>query len=296
MARQSFRLFVAAVGSLLAMASCAGETNPEADNDEERTGEAAQDVCACYPLPGFSSLIYTQGLQVYQRNNADFLTVVDLRYATLRNITGPVSGSSVGLLDESGFWWAAKGLESTTRKLRVVVNGTFFSQSGNSVPIAYGLKKDSSLISWGYARPDTSPDSFGKQGLVQLFAFNNSAQRAWIGAWNTGSLSTSPDVIGALSPSASKDNINLNYCLTTTSRTFAGLMDQNCDGTPETVLLYTSKCSSRDDANKVLTGFGALATTMLDGGTSTFMVYDGKIPIQQAKGGLPHAIAVFTGK
>jgi hypothetical protein len=256
-------------------------------------GEASSAACACYAPAGFEVFLSAPGVNILQRSANEYLTVVDLRYATLRNLTGDPSGGNVGRLSESDFWTKGQSQDTTTRKLRVVLNGTFFDQSKWPAPIAYGLKKDGDVLSYGYARPDTSPDEFASK--VKLFTFRSSASRVWMGDWNTGSFSISPDVVSGLTWDAVKD---YPWPLGT-ARTFVAIADQDCDGTPETAIFYTSSSHadrSRKEVNSLLMSIGASATMMLDGGSSTFLMIDQQLKIPEGKGSLPHAIGIYSGK
>ena len=98
-------------------------------------------------------------IRVYRKDyvggQPDFVTVVDLRYATLKSINGAASGAAncqavatrvlcsntSGGCQAGSHWNVASG----TSGLRVMLNGTFFGP-GNPAGIAFGLRNNGTTI------------------------------------------------------------------------------------------------------------------------------------------------------
>ncbi|WP_437944965.1 hypothetical protein WME98_28785 [Sorangium sp. So ce296] len=249
---------------------------------------------ALVPVPaGYSEVALSapsSGVRVFKRNDADeWVTIVDLRQATARNITGAVSGGDPDYLlvqrnSYTAYWTDARSHETSTRKLRVVVSGTFGAFT-YPTGIAFGLKKDGSHISYGYAAPGgPAPESFN----VKLFTFNNPMSRAWIGTYDRSSFG-SPDVVGALDVAADKNKY------ASIQRTMVGVRDDNGDGDLETILVLSTRRATQAVAASRLSAFGAHEMAMLDGSGSTSLIVDGATRIA-ADRPVPHAIAFYSGK
>lgn len=282
---------------VVAFAGCVASAGPDGDTESEDMAEAKQALS----IPAGWSPVGLQapngGVSLYKKSGAEsYVTIVNLKLATLRNITGqsivPAGGSasykSVPRKAYTAFWPDAKALETSTSKLRVVFSGTFGSVSDPSyTPIAFGLKKDSSIISLGYAAPGgPAPENLA----TMLFTFRNSMSRAWIGGYNLDSFNISPDIVGGLDVTAPK---NAGAWI---QRTFIGVRDDDGDGNAETVMVLSATSATQAAASSTLDSFGAQQKIMLDGSGSTFLMVDGvtKIPTDGRKIG--HAVAVFSGK
>jgi exopolysaccharide biosynthesis protein len=101
--------------------------------------------------------------------------------------------------------------------------------------------------------------------------------------------SGTPDVVGLLSPSASKNSAS------PVRRTFIGVRNNDGDGTPDMVLLFSSTAATQAAAVDVLSAFAANPVAMLDGGGSTFMILKGTAYIKTLRQ-VPHAIVIYGGK
>jgi len=123
---------------------------------------------------GFTRILSDTGVKVYQkkysRGEPDFVTVVDLRSGTLRNFTGWVSGTAVYRKTLQTFWNDAVAQNTSAKRAKVVLNGTFFATNDRDpyppVGIAFGLKADWWLMSYGYGVNNEYPvveKSGGKQ-------------------------------------------------------------------------------------------------------------------------------------
>src|SRR5262249_25472576 len=147
-----------------ALTGCVASVEPDGRGDGDTESEDVAEARQPLSIPAGWSAVALQapssGVSLYKKSGADsYVTIVNLKLATLRNIRGqpiaPPGGSasyqSVPRKNYTEFWPAAQALETSTRKLRVVFSGTFGSTNDPSyTPIAFGLKKDNSIISLGY--------------------------------------------------------------------------------------------------------------------------------------------------
>jgi Ricin-type beta-trefoil lectin domain/Phosphodiester glycosidase len=236
---------------------------------------------------GFHRILSNTGVSVYQKDyeNAasDFVTVVDLRIATLRNLTGAVNGELIGRKSLTSFWQDAIDQSSGNFQAQVVINGTFFGNDQRSATdIAFGLKARNQIITYGYGLNEYP-------GLNKTFAFNSFAASAQIQPYSNATFDTIPDVIGALAAQADKSAARR------LGRTFVGAVDTNQDSQLEIVLFFSSAASTQAHADAVLKDFGAGGVAMLDGGGSTGLISAGTAEIKTNRT-LPHAIAIFADK
>lgn len=236
---------------------------------------------------GFQPIIKATGVKVYYKNRQgstkEYITVIQTTKAKIENLTGavfsiPYSRVSKKSLDQ--FWQDAVSNNTSTRKVRVVINGTFFSTKQNPTGIAFGLKARGNIITYGYGIANEYP------GEIRTFSFNPQAGFASIQPYSTGSFRRFPEVVGALDANANK--AARKYL----PRTFVGVRDHNGDNLNETVIFYSSNYARQVDARNTLKCFGANNTAMLDGGGSTGIIVDGK-PLIDTPRKIPHAIAVF---
>ncbi|MBD2605452.1 phosphodiester glycosidase family protein [Scytonema hofmannii FACHB-248] len=238
---------------------------------------------------GFKLILSETGLQVYKKDysngNSDYVTVVNLEKGTIRNLTGTTEGTPNAMVKRklpSEFWQDAVKGNTSTRKVIVVVNASFFSTNEDPTGIAFGLKLGGNAISYGYAIAKEYP------GQIRTFSFNPDQGIANIQSYAKETFNSTPEVVGALDVVANKSP--LSYL----PRTFVGVRDNDGNGTKETVIFYSSSYARQIDASNVLTGFGASVTAMLDGGGSTFLIVNGNSLIS-TKRKVPHAIAVYAG-
>jgi Ricin-type beta-trefoil lectin domain len=241
---------------------------------------------------GFYKILEDKGVRVYKKDyqggQPDYVTVVDLRRATIRNLTGSNSNGNVYRKLLSNFWNDAVAMNSTTAKAKVVINGTFFKNNNNGSPnpttIAFGLKVRNNKISYGYA--------VGSEfsGLIRTFSFNSFGASSSIKSHSKSTFdSPTPDVVGALDVTADKTASNF------IPRTFVGNIDSDRNGAAETILLFSTAYGRQVAADNVLKAFGATSRAMLDGGGSTGLIIDGSAYIPTTRT-VPHAIAVYAGK
>ncbi len=248
-------------------------------------------VQATVPIPsGFQLISSGTGVRVYRKNytggQPDYVTVVDLRYATIRNFTGWVSGTTVERRLLRTFWNDAVGQNTATRKAKVAVNGTFFDPNASPYTgIAFGLKADWWRMSYGY-----NPYEFGSSNTL-TFAFDSGFGSSSIQPYSTSTFDSGiPDVVGGLNPTCCKSPSSY------TQRTFVGVRDDNGDGHSETVMFFSSNYATQTGAVSVLNGFGAGSKMMLDGGGSTGLIIDGVDKINPENRPIPHAIMIYTGR
>jgi hypothetical protein len=245
-------------------------------------------VQATVPVPaGFQLILSDQGVKVYRKNytggQPDYVTVVDLRYGTIRNFTGWVTGDAIERRSLSTHWNNAVAQNTANRRAKVAINGTFFSTDAYPAPIAFGLKADWWKMSYGYGLNEFP-------GLVRTLAFDSGFGSSSIQPYSQSTFDSGiPDVVGGLDPTANKQPSSY------TGRTFVGVRDDNGDGHSETVVFFSSNYATQAGAVSVLNGFGAGSKMMLDGGGSTGLIVDGTTYINPART-IPHAIIICAGK
>lgn len=244
------------------------------------------------PIPsGFFQIASGTGIRVFRKNytggQPDFVAVVDLRSASVRNLSGTVSGAPNGVVSRkslSTFWTDARAFNTTARTARVVINAAFFSTNDNPTGIAFGLKQNGGVVSYGYGLGEFPT-------FNRTFSFNVGASTAAIGVYNRATFdgTTFPDVVGGLDPAANKSATSY------VPRTFVGVRDTDRNGVIDTVLTYSSAFARQVDATNVLNAFGSSANIMMDGGGSTGLIIDGTSYITPGRT-VPHALAFYAGK
>lgn len=251
-------------------------------------------VHAAVPIPaGFRLILTDVGVRVYQKDYTggapDYVTIVDLRRGTLRNFTGSVSNNeSIFPRTLRTFWNDAVAQNSSSRKTKVAINGTFFAVKDQLVPtaegIAFGLKADWWRMSYGYAVQSEFP------GLIRTLAFDSNFGSSSIQPYSRSTFDGGiPNVVGGLDPSADK-NKNSNI-----ARTFVGVRDDNNDGHSETVMFFSSAYARQAWAVKILGSFGAGSKMMLDGGGSTGLIVDGVTKINPQRQ-IPQVFIICAGR
>lgn len=227
--------------------------------------------------PTFQAATLAPGIKMW--TNAAKKTYVieaDLSKTTLRSISGaPTPTEKVGQMKFEEFW--AKNTHNGT--LQVLINGTFFQTYNKPTGIAFGLKQDNQLITYGYGLdefPDKTTTVAWSQSGISIEPYSRSTFNG-----------TMPNVVGALATTAGK---NANKHL---PRTFIGVKNPHKDQTYNTVLLFISPAASQSEAEQILQQFGAERVAMLDGGQSTGLIIGGKT-IMQPKTRIPQTIGIFT--
>ena len=236
---------------------------------------------------GFQRILSDTGVRVYQKKypivSFDFVTVVDLRIATLRNLTGEVNGELIDRKLLTSFWQDAIEQSAGDFQAQVVLNGTFFGAEQNSAAdIAFGLKSHNRLITYGYGLNEYP-------GQNKTIAFHSFAANAQIQPYRNATFDRFPDVIGALAANANKS------ASTRLGRTFVGTMDADQDAATDAVLFFSSAAATQAYAEATLKSFGATEVAMLDGGGSTGLIANGTAYISTNRA-LPHAIAIYANK
>ena len=245
-------------------------------------------------IPSYQKILHQDGVRVYQSllikysqsqvKKQEYITVIDTRKATIKNLTGNITGNNNSKISKkilSNFWQDALELNTASHKVVAMVNGAFFSTNDNPTDIAFGLKTDNNLITYGYAIAKEYP------GQIRAFAFRPFSGIARIQNYTKQLFSHFPEVLGALHPLADKSS--QKYL----PRTFIGVSDLDNNGTQESVVLYSSNYARQIDAIKVLRDFRCRTIAMLDGGGSTGLIVNGRSLISTNRP-IPHAIAVYA--
>ena len=244
----------------------------------------------------YREIIDEGGVQVYkiipsnfsqfQDRQQEYVTIIDTRKATIKNLTGKVTGTGDAKVSKkllADFWQDALARNTASHQVKVIVNGAFFSTNDNPTGIAFGLKADNNLITYGYAIGKEYP------GQIRIFAFKPFSGIVGIQNYTKQLFSRFPEVLGALHPLANKSA--QRYL----PRTFIGVSDQDKNGIQESVVLYSSNYARQIDAIKVLRNFGCNAIAMLDGGGSTGLIVNGQYEISNLRP-IPHAIAIYASE
>lgn len=229
------------------------------------------------PSPTFQAATVAPGITIWTNAaKKAYIIEADLNKTELRSISGaPTSTGKVGQMKFAEFWAA----NQSTDKLQVLINGTFFQTYNQPTGIAFGLKQDKQLITYGYGLnefPDKTMTVAWSDGKISIDPYSRSTFDGVI-----------PNVVGALAPTAGK---NANKPL---PRTFIGVKNRRPDTAYSTVLLFISPSATQSEAAQTLQKFGAERVAMLDGGQSTGLIVGGKTIIQP-KTRLPQTIGIFT--
>lgn len=249
---------------------------------------------ATVPIPnGFELVSSGTGVRVYRKLNPykayDYVTVVDLRRATMTSFTGWVSGNQPdnGVVERRTLkthWNNAVAQNTRYRTAKVAINGTFFDTDHSPAGISFGLKANWWRMSYGFAIGKEFPN------LIRTLAFDPSFGSSSIQSYKRSTFDSGiPDVVGGLDPSADKGK-NIAQ-----QRTFVGVRDDNGDGHSETVIFYSSVAAPQSWAVSVLSGFGTGSKMMLDGGGSTGLIVDGSSYISTSRS-LPQVFIIYSGK
>jgi hypothetical protein len=259
-------------------------------------------VRATIPIPFGWTLHYSglslpgapyQGVRVYKKTNGfgtvDYVTIVDMRYGTLRSFTGEVSGDKVYRYPISTYWSRGIAQNKTYQKAAVVINGAFFNPRDYPFTgIAFGLKSDWWIMSYGYGAKTEYQNPF----LLRTFVYDSPYGSSSIQSYSRSTFGLGvPNVIGGLDVTADKNPSGV------IPRTFVGVRDDNGDTKSETVIFFSSKAATQAIAANVLGSFGAGSKMMLDGGSSTGLVINGGKPLIETSGAaVPQAFVIYTGK
>jgi hypothetical protein len=246
---------------------------------------------ATVPVPSdFQLLTQGRGVKVYRKTYPsgapDYVTVVDLRYATIQSYTGWARpDGTVERRSLATHWSNAVAQSNSSRQAMVALNGTFFATDATPYTgIAFGLKANWWNMSTGYAVGKEFP------GLIRTFTYDSSFGSSSIQAYDRNIFNAGiPDIVGGLDPTADKDKNNF------IGRTFVGVRDDNGDGHSETVVFFSSATASQAWAVNVLSGFGTGSKMMLDGGGSTGLIVGGTQYIKPIRT-LPQVFIVSAGK
>lgn len=249
---------------------------------------------ATVPVPsGFQLVSSGTGVRVYKKTYSvgapDYVTIVDLRYATIQSYTGwAYPDGSVERRTLRTHWNNAVAQNTASRKAKVAISGTFFNPAASpNTGIAFGLKANWWIMSTGYGLNEYP-------GKILTLAYDSSFGSSSIQPHSVNTFNAGiPDVVGGLDNSADKDG-KRNWNI---ERTYVGVRDDNGDGHSETVIFFSSKYATQDWAVQILGGFGAGSKMMLDGGGSAGLIVDGNDNdyIYTARP-LPQVFMISTGK
>ncbi|MGB9639414.1 MAG: phosphodiester glycosidase family protein [Anaerolineales bacterium] len=248
-----------------------------------------------YPPEGFVLIRASIGVQLYRKDytsgTPDYVQVIQLkRGAEIRLLYGGISPTAMepgvfGGLDARFYsrsieqYW--EDILSVTSRAFCVTNGEFFNMYEYPTRLPFPLKVNGVILSGGYSKGEFTEermmleiwlDQVDIQPLTKLNFQNSSAPNILSGLLETSR--KSPD----------------KYV----GRTFAGVKDQEGDGIFETLLIFSTQTARQADAAQTLRDFGAQKVLMLDGGSSTQLLCQGKSYIKTDRL-IPNAIAVLDG-
>jgi Phosphodiester glycosidase len=233
------------------------------------------------PTPTFTASTVAPGIKMWSNPaKKAYVIEVDLSQAELRSLSGkPAGNGKVGQMSFAEF--AAPNAKPNAKKEvpKVMINGTFFQEYDKPTGIAFGLKQNKQLITYGYGLnefPTQTVTVAWSQGRIAIEPYS---RRTFDGVM--------PNVVGALAATAGK---NANKPL---PRTFIGTKDIREDSAYKTALFFSSQGATQSEAEQTLKEFGAEQVAMLDGGQSTGLMVNGKI-IMQPKTKIPQTIGVFS--
>jgi hypothetical protein len=229
------------------------------------------------PSSAFQADEVAPGIKMFT-NTAKKIYVIeaDLSKAELRSISGEATpAGKVGQMKFQEFWTK----NNTKGNLHILINGTFFQEYDKPTGIAFGLKQNNKLITYGYGL-----NEFPGQNVTVSWSDTGISIEPYSRSTFDGKI---PNVVGALSPTA---GTNANRLL---RRTFIGVKDLRSTKTYGTVLLFIGPGATQSEATKTLREFGAEHVAMLDGGASTGLIVDGKT-LSQPKTRLPQTIGIFS--
>jgi Phosphodiester glycosidase len=226
------------------------------------------------PNPTFIQSTVAPGITMWTNiAKTTYVIEADLSKTTLRSISGaPMATGKVGQMKFEEFW-----AKNDRGALQVLVNGTFFQTYNKPTGIAFGLKQDNQLITYGYGLNEFPAKTLTVSWFDRKLSIESYSRSTFDG--------TAPNVVGALSPTAGK---NANKSL---PRTFIGKKHQHSN--TDAVLLFISSGAAQREAEQTLQSFGAEDIAMLDGGASTGLIVGGK-SILQPKTRIPQTIGIFT--
>jgi len=242
--------------------------------------------------PGYRFDTKAEGVAVYHKNEgsspAYYVTVIDFSKTTLRS----------SLLNESksnilAHWDTMLRGNTSERRLKVVINGTFFESNDANSAFTLGLKRNGTIVSEG-ARPN----------------FHSQPRLFSIGVNSLGILPHQPeilrndvykDLVGSLGSSSPIDPNDA------TERTWIGLRDflgNGPNGEPryKTMLIFSAKRAiAGRNVMREFSVFGPTQVVQLDSGWSTSLIVDRRAlvrarrPVFGYRSHIPHAIAIYAG-
>jgi Phosphodiester glycosidase len=243
---------------------------------------------------GFRLVMQDSGVQLFRKDypsgTPDYVEVIRLdKGAAIQVLHGAIAEPRTGKGAYGGddpslfshtiqdYWSDFSSSESSAF---CVTNGQFFYMQESPTRLPFPLKVGGNVISDGYALNDFP----GKKLMLELWD-----DHAQITPLSQEALynSTAPDIVAGLAEDAPK---NIKKYV---GRTFVGLVDQDGNGRPETVLIFNTRSARQVDAAGVLYNFGAAQVMMLDGGGSTQLICRGEALITTERY-IPQALGVMA--
>jgi uncharacterized protein (TIGR03067 family) len=227
-----------------------------------------------------------------------YVTIVDLTRATIRSMVGSAFTALEGPIDAhymSTYYNEGLDANTSTRKLKVLINGTYFTGPDlGPQTIDHGLKKDGTI--WAYGTKNKAIPK--RWPFLRSFSFGDGWARIDAYAAAIFSDPKVPNVIGGIGTGWPVSPLIVN------GRNYVGVRDRDGDGINETVIIFITNQAKQKDGVVTLCSFGVAEDNvmMLDGGASTRMYVDGiyKVkaynPLAQVGRAFPHMISIYMGK
>ena len=239
--------------------------------------QSRKEIDPSSPSSRFEVDVVAPGIQLFSNiSKKTYVIEADLSKTELRSLSGkPTSTGKVGQMKFAEFWTT----NNVKSNLHVLINGTFFQDYDKPTGIAFGLKQDKQLITYGYGL-----NEFPGQNVTIAW----SERGISIDPYSRSTFDSSiPNVVGGLSSMA---GTNADRLL---RRTFIGVKNLRSDKTYGTVLLFISRGASQAEAEQTLREFGAERVAMLDGGASTGLIVNGKT-LSAPTTRIPQTIGIFS--
>ncbi|MCG3146056.1 MAG: hypothetical protein HONDAALG_03861 [Gammaproteobacteria bacterium] len=243
--------------------------------------------------PGYRLDTHAEGVAVYHRNvdssPAYYVTVVDFSKTTIRSSVLNESVSNI-----INHWDEMLRGNTGERRLKVVINGTFFESSSANSAFTLGLKRNGTVVSEGsrpnfHSQPRLFSIGVNSLGILphQTAVLHNDVYR---------------DLVGSLDSSSPIDPNDA------TERTWIGLRDflgNGPSGEPryKTMLIFSARRAiAGRNVMREFNLFGPAQVVQLDSGWSTSLIVDRRAFVRARRrvfgyrSHIPHAIAIYAGR
>ena len=245
----------------------------------------------------FKSIASEPGVEVYQSND-DYVVSVDLAAGASLDI---LQGESVESGKKSVYggpnpdFKRMSGDEALAKERKTfpnavcVVNAEFFANfNRTAVPLAFSLREDGTVLSEGFAgiaKHDGNRLTLAiAEHSARIIPFNNNKIDEFRNLKESNALVS-------LSPRVNIDG----SAEAKIGRTFLGLGNPDANGNYTRVLIFGSKSSSQAHAELTLRRFGAGPTIMLDGGSSSMMIWKNRHLVDTSRT-VPSFLAVIPAQ